>query len=201
MQDLTGKTFGRLTVIDHAGEADKWLCRCTCGKLVSLSAAYLLSGVKTSCGCKKGRAIDLSGQRFGHLVVIEPVQKRAADNSVRWLCKCDCGEFATVSSNKLRMGCSTSCGCQKMKPANAAKTFIDGTCADILWSEKLWANNTTGRRGVARKRTKWQAYITYAGVRHALGTFPTKEEAIAAREKAEHTVKERLNRLLAAGAG
>lgn len=47
-------------------------------------------------------------------------------------------------------------------------------------------NNTSGYRGVSyeTKAHKYRAYIHYAGVKIALGYFPTAEEANAARQTA-----------------
>lgn len=57
--DLTGKRFGRLTVIkqSNAPETNKnksatyWLCRCDCGSEVVVIAANLNNGHTQSCGC------------------------------------------------------------------------------------------------------------------------------------------------------
>lgn len=55
--------------------------------------------------------LDLSGQRFGKLVVIREAG-RATDGRVRWLCKCDCGNMTSTPSTKtLRNGKCRSCGC------------------------------------------------------------------------------------------
>lgn len=196
MQNLTGKRFGKLTAIQRIGDTDEWLCSCPCGEQVTVTEAKLMSGVCTNCGCSSSRAIDLTNKVFGYLTVLEPVQKRAQDGSIRWLCRCECGEYITVSSNKLRMGHTRSCGCKSFSMSNAAKTYIDGTCVEILFSEKLRTNNTSGHTGVARKRKKWQAYMTYGGTMRSLGVFPTKEEAIEAREKAETSVRAHLDLLL-----
>ena len=54
--------------------------------------------------------IDLSGQRFHWLTVIE----RASNNKggkARWLCRCDCGKTTIVQSACLRTGHTKSCGC------------------------------------------------------------------------------------------
>ena len=59
-QDLTGKVFGQLTVIERAentkdGKA-RWLCRCTCGNECVVSAYDLKrkdGKATTSCGCGK----------------------------------------------------------------------------------------------------------------------------------------------------
>ena len=54
-EDITGRIFGRLTVLkpteERSGHALKWLCRCSCGKVVSISASALKYGDTNSCGC------------------------------------------------------------------------------------------------------------------------------------------------------
>ena len=53
---------------------------------------------------------DLTGQRFGRLVVIEPTNMRK-DCGVVWRCRCDCGALALVTSPHLTTGGTRSCGC------------------------------------------------------------------------------------------
>lgn len=59
-----------------------------------------------------GKAIDLAGMRFGRLLVVER-KPHAPGRSTKWLCDCDCGGQAVTSSNALRTGRTTSCGCRK----------------------------------------------------------------------------------------
>lgn len=54
---------------------------------------------------------DLTGKRFGKLVVLKKTNERTACGCVKWLCKCDCGNFKTVGSSDLRTGKTLSCGC------------------------------------------------------------------------------------------
>lgn len=56
-----------------------------------------------------GAAIDLTGQQFGSLIVIERVGKYRT--SIIWSCKCDCGNITQILSNALRRGSTKSCGC------------------------------------------------------------------------------------------
>lgn len=68
-EDLTGKTFGRLTVIKQADDYvnsqgtryAQWLCQCSCGsepKVVRQTS--LRSGASTSCGCiQKEKVYDI----------------------------------------------------------------------------------------------------------------------------------------------
>ena len=56
---------------------------------------------------------DLTGQRFGRLVAVEPTKERSPGGSVMWLCRCDCGSTLEVWQSNLLGGRSKSCGCQK----------------------------------------------------------------------------------------
>lgn len=59
-----------------------------------------------------GKFIDLTGQRFGRLIVIK--RDGVTDSKhTRWLCKCDCGNFSYVSKVNLKNGSTKSCGCLK----------------------------------------------------------------------------------------
>lgn len=64
------------------------------------------------------KAIDLTGQKFGKLTVIERDleynKKHSNKNGYAfWLCKCDCGNFTSVAGPHLREGSTKSCGCLK----------------------------------------------------------------------------------------
>lgn len=61
-----------------------------------------------------GKSVDLIGQRFGRLVVIEKSEKRDSGGNVFWLCKCDCGKDTLVSTHSLKVGHCKSCGCYKI---------------------------------------------------------------------------------------
>lgn len=53
---------------------------------------------------------NLTGQRFGRLLVIAPTKDRMHRNIV-WECKCDCGNTAYVITSSLVSGTTNSCGC------------------------------------------------------------------------------------------
>ena len=59
---------------------------------------------------QKTRLIDLSGKRFGKLMVIERV---GTDRNHRptWKCICDCGTEKVIDGSSLRSGMTVSCGC------------------------------------------------------------------------------------------
>lgn len=56
------------------------------------------------------RREDLTGKRFGRLIVIEFYDHNKYGQA-RWLCKCDCGNTTIVLGSCLRSGSTSSCGC------------------------------------------------------------------------------------------
>lgn len=59
----------------------------------------------------KSNFIDLTGKRFGRLIVIQRASKNNSCGAAMWECRCDCGTEKTVSGTHLRGGKTTSCGC------------------------------------------------------------------------------------------
>ena len=53
---------------------------------------------------------DLTGQRFGRLVVLERGPSR---HGAQWHCRCDCGGSHLVMAKRLHEGSVRSCGCLK----------------------------------------------------------------------------------------
>lgn len=58
--DLTGKKYGRLTVLreaesrtrkDGKGTLRYWVCKCTCGNITEVRQEQLIKGKSKSCGC------------------------------------------------------------------------------------------------------------------------------------------------------
>lgn len=53
--DLTGKRFGKLTVMERDGinkhRQALWKCACSCGNEITVSTSSLKSGNTKSCGC------------------------------------------------------------------------------------------------------------------------------------------------------
>lgn len=114
-KDLTGSIFGKLTVKEYCGQSlsgTMWRCVCSCGNETIVSRSNLESGNIRSCGCGRGsRFEDLTGKRFGRLVVLEPAPSK--NGKRRWKCLCDCGNTIEVSTGALKSGNTQSCGCFK----------------------------------------------------------------------------------------
>lgn len=63
---------------------------------------------------------DLTGERFGRLVIIAYKGQNAQKNSV-WICTCDCGGRTETTTRCLRSGDSKSCGC--IRKENVVRRF------------------------------------------------------------------------------
>lgn len=66
--DLTGKQFGRLTVIGQNGKRHghiMWQCRCTCGKEVEVNGQDLRKGLVKSCGCLRAEVTRKRSLKHG----------------------------------------------------------------------------------------------------------------------------------------
>lgn len=87
------------------------ICKCDCGNIVEIVKSRLISGKTKSCGCKKNTHEDLSGKKFGKLLVIKEHEERDKNNNILWECVCDCGEKKIISGANLKSGKSKSCGC------------------------------------------------------------------------------------------
>ena len=62
----------------------------------------------------KSVLIDLTGMRFGRLVVLERAEDHiypSGKHRPRWKCKCDCGKEIITNGNYLKNGDTKSCGC------------------------------------------------------------------------------------------
>ena len=68
--------------------------------------------------------IDLTGRRFGRLVVLERAGTYASPDGFHkyatWRCLCDCGNETVVVSQNLRSGDTKSCGCLKTREGKRA---------------------------------------------------------------------------------
>ena len=82
-----------------------------------------MSGIiKSIRGIILGKALDLAGQRFGRLTVIEKTHN--AKGKLQWHCICDCGGESFVESNRLLKGITTSCGCLRKERWREAQDKI-----------------------------------------------------------------------------
>jgi hypothetical protein len=92
----------------------KWRCLCDCGNISTPDSSDLKNGRIKSCGCLRrdmagsAQRLDLTGKRFGRLVVIATLSR----GPVTWKCLCDCGKTIIRETERLTSG-ARSCGCYR----------------------------------------------------------------------------------------
>lgn len=87
--DLTGKRFGRLTVVERVPDLKpgrpRWLCICDCGNSAIVDSTSLNSGHTASCGCLRSDFITITntthGESSSRLYAIWSLMKRRCLNS------------------------------------------------------------------------------------------------------------------------
>jgi len=90
---------------------------------------------------KRGRrTIDLTGQRFGRLVVIGVVSRDKKAHQTKWNCHCDCGKNVEVAGGNLKNGHSQSCGCFS-RDASIERATTHGRSHTRLF--RIWAGMHT----------------------------------------------------------
>lgn len=86
------------------------------------------------------RLINITGQRFGHLLVINYIGEHISNNKKTrqrlWLCLCDCGNTKIASSVLLRKGKTDNCGCKTKDRLSLAKSSHGLSSSDEY---KTWA--------------------------------------------------------------
>lgn len=122
-ENLAGRRYGRLTVLDNVIEFNnnqgrperKWLCRCDCGTEKYIRERALRTGNTKSCGCyrnervRESNILNLKGKTFGELTAIEQIEERGHSRSVQWRCQCSCGKEYIVTATRLASGLVTHC--------------------------------------------------------------------------------------------
>lgn len=71
------------------------------------------------------KRLDLTGQRFDRLLVIDKYGKKCKNRDIYWNCQCDCGNIITTKASRLINGMSKSCGCYRKAIIQNRQTTID----------------------------------------------------------------------------
>lgn len=169
-----------------------------------MNQSSLIQGTTKSCGCLQSEKVrkrlvkDITGQRFGKLVVLGPADIEKTSNGTRlgWRCRCDCGKEIVCTKNALISGDTKSCGCLHSDRARSIASLggenlighFEGTTISTIKPErKANKNNKSGIKGVcwSKSKGKWVATIQFKRTRIYLGSFLSIDDAIKARKAAE----------------
>jgi hypothetical protein len=126
----------------------------------------------------ENQIVDLSGHRFGRLLVLSFHDVHKGNS--RWLGRCDCGTEQVFYAHNLKNGNAQSCGClriERIKQANTTHGESDKTTEYKSWtaardrcrtpSNKDWKNY--GGRGI-KFSIIWDDYSVFLA---ELGRKPT----------------------------
>jgi hypothetical protein len=86
------------------------------------------------------KALELSGQRFGRLVVLHRAESRKLKGHIHWGCRCECGKVKTVRGSDLKWGGVRSCGCYKAEAARERLSTIGGLSIKYKAEYSVWRN-------------------------------------------------------------
>jgi hypothetical protein len=95
-----------------------------------------------------------STQKYGKLTVQEQVDRNPSGH-IRWLCNCECGGTAIVTSCNLRNGHTQSCGC--LRKQRGRENFALGSQANRLPSGIAAKNALYARyrNGAQNRQLQW----------------------------------------------
>lgn len=106
-----------------------------------------------------GKKIDLLGQKFGYLTVIEEDGSNSSGNAM-WKCECDCGNKVSVRGIDLRRGHTKSCGCYRPK-----SKVIDMTGQKFgQWTVLKFARIGKDRKAI------WECRCSCGNIKEVVGT-------------------------------
>ena len=160
IKDLSGKRFGKLTVISYAYAKNTntyWLCKCDCGN----EKIMLSSSIQKAKGCGKCREYefeDLSGRKYGRLTVLNRSEQKS--KRIYFDCICDCGNKITVRASDLKNGTAKSCGCIKKEKYKSGGYNLKHGCwkhpaygvyskmRDRCYNENVKSYENYGGRGI-----------------------------------------------------
>lgn len=197
--DLTGMTFGRLTVVERVENnkfnKTQWLCKCSCGNEKIICGEELKAGKQKTCG--KCNTYDLSGE-YG-ICTMSNGKQFIFDKDDYDLINKYCWRMTSngyiQSGNQIKLH-RLIANC----PDKLVVDHISGDKADNRKSNlrickynensrnhSLNSNNTSGVAGVSwhKASNKWIARIKVNYKTIYLGTFVNFEKAVKARKEAE----------------
>lgn len=210
--DLQGQTFGKLTVlrrgIDHFTSRGKrkytWICRCACGRQITVCTSDLASGNTRSCGrCKYENKYEFCGDSvIGYTNKGEPFLIDAEDydriKGFYWRKSQNKGYIETFADHKRtllhRLIMNAKEGevidhINHQTADNRKANLRVVTMMQNAINRKTRSTNTSGCTGVCYHkgggRKHWRAQITVDKKVIHLGAYETYEEAVIVRKAAE----------------
>lgn len=141
-----------------------------------------------------GAPIDLTGQKFGRLLVLELFQ--SGKGYRKWKCKCDCGNICYVPTKTLRNGTAKSCGCLKIEllKKRVCKHSLSNTRLYKIWKnikKRCYGNTPNLTKNYKDKGIKmcdeWKNdYITFYKWAMGNGYNPNSKRGVCTLDRIDY---------------
>lgn len=105
--------------------------------------------------------IDLTGQRFGRLLVLERAPSNK-EGKAMFTCKCDCGNIVYVLGKNLRNQHSKSCGCSSVERASVMN--LTHACSRVGRVERLYKVWMNIKSRISNKNSRSYKYYGGRGI-------------------------------------
>lgn len=107
------------------------------------------------------RALDLAGQKFGKLTVLERLGKNDRGHYI-WRCRCDCGNYVDAVGYAVKNGSWQSCGKCGKRPVERAVNIAGQVVGDYMAVERIGTYGTSA---------KWRCVCTKCGSEKEQGAY------------------------------
>lgn len=107
------------------------------------------------------RALDLAGQKFGKLTVLERLGKNDRGHYI-WRCRCDCGNYVDAVGYAVKNGSWQSCGKCGKRPVERSVNIAGQVVGDYMAVERIGTYGTSA---------KWKCVCTTCGSEKEQGAY------------------------------
>lgn len=119
------------------------------------------------------RLVDISGSKYGDLLVVERVPRQPDDKHTKWQCQCDCGNTTVATYINLKSGNTTSCGC-KRRPHGETNSPTH-RCWSSMMGRCVWKSDAIRYQGIVSVCERWNDYKLF---RLDMGERPSSKHSL-----------------------
>ena len=102
------------------------------------------------------KLMDISGSKFGDLIVIGRATRQPGDKHTKWICRCGCGVETVVTYINLKTGNTTSCGCKRRPHGDTGTPTYN--CWHSMMKRCVWRSDAFRYQGVVSVCNRWRDY-------------------------------------------
>lgn len=106
-----------------------------------------------------GQYKDITGEKYGKLTAIRPVERRTKSGGIIWLFECECGNTKEIPANSVRSGLVKSCGCLHKKHGDT-RTRLFNIWVDMRMRCKHKGQKHWHDKGI-KVCAEWDDYLSF----------------------------------------